>query len=84
MNVQRMLEKILQILSPCAAKFCRPAILLPPPRRLKCSRRASWTQQEKAEAVFGPVLVATMLLPYIVAPPLVQQIRAEGARAQGV
>jgi hypothetical protein len=33
-----------------------------------------------AEAVFGPVLIATILLPYMVAPPLVQQIRAEGAR----
>ena len=30
-----------------------------------------------AEAVIGPVLIATMLLPYMVAPPLVQQIRAE-------
>jgi hypothetical protein len=35
------------------------------------------------EAVVGPVVIATMLLPYLVAPPLVQQIRAEGERARG-
>jgi|SRR5215469_4447893 len=34
-----------------------------------------------AEVVFGPVLIATILLPYMVAPPLVQQIRAEGTRS---
>ena len=37
-----------------------------------------------AEAIFGPVLIATMLLPYMVAPPLVRQIRAEGERAWSV
>ena len=37
-----------------------------------------------AEATFGPVLIATMLLPYMVAPPLVRQIRAEGERAWSV
>src|SRR5215468_2809361 len=37
-----------------------------------------------AEMVIGPVLIATMLLPYMVAPPLVQQIRAEGERVRGV
>ena len=37
-----------------------------------------------AEAVIGPVLIATMLLPYMVAPPLVQQIRAEWEGARGV
>src|SRR6516164_499875 len=37
-----------------------------------------------AEAVFGPVLIATILLPYMVAPPLVQQIRAEWEGARGV
>jgi hypothetical protein len=36
-----------------------------------------------AEAVIGPVIIATMLLPYLVAPPLVRQIRAEGERARG-
>ena len=36
-----------------------------------------------AEAVVGPVIIATMLLPYLVAPPLVRQIRAEGERARG-
>jgi hypothetical protein len=35
-----------------------------------------------AEAV-GPVIIATMLLPYLVPPPLVRQIRAEGERARG-
>jgi len=34
-----------------------------------------------AEAVVGPVIIATMLLPYLVAPPLLRQIRAEGERA---
>src|SRR5262245_44060403 len=37
-----------------------------------------------AEAVIGPVLIATMLLPYMVAPPLVQQIRAEWEGARSV
>ena len=37
-----------------------------------------------AEAICGPVLIATMLLPYMVAPPLVRQIRAEGERAWSV
>jgi hypothetical protein len=37
-----------------------------------------------AEAVVGPVIIATMLLPYLVAPPLVRQIRAEGERARGL
>ena len=36
------------------------------------------------EAIIGPVLIATILLPYMVAPPLVQQIRDEGERARGV
>jgi len=36
-----------------------------------------------AEAVVGPVIMATMLLPYLVAPPLVRQIRAEGEGARG-
>jgi len=36
-----------------------------------------------AEAVVGPVIIATMLLPYLVPPPLVRQIRAEGERARG-
>jgi len=36
-----------------------------------------------AEAVVGPVIIATMLLPYLVAPPLVREIRAEGERAAG-
>ena len=36
------------------------------------------------EAIIGPVLIATMLLPYMVAPPLVRQIRAEGERAWSV
>ena len=31
-----------------------------------------------AEAVVGPVIIATMLLPYLVPPILVRQIRAEG------
>jgi hypothetical protein len=31
-----------------------------------------------AEAVVGPVIIATMLLPYLVPPLLVRQIRAEG------
>ena len=35
-----------------------------------------------AEAVVGPMTIATMLLP-LVPPPLVQQIRAEGERARG-
>ena len=34
-----------------------------------------------AEAVVGPVIIATMLLPYLVPPLLVRQIRAEGERA---
>jgi hypothetical protein len=33
-----------------------------------------------AEAIVGPVIIATVVLPYLVAPPLVQQIRAEGER----
>jgi len=33
-----------------------------------------------AEAVVGPVIIATMLLPYLVPPLLVRQIRAEGER----
>ena len=33
-----------------------------------------------AEAVVGPVVIATMVLPYLVAPPLVQQIREERER----
>ena len=37
-----------------------------------------------AEAVVGPVIIATILLPYLVAPPLIQQIRAEGERAHGL
>jgi hypothetical protein len=36
-----------------------------------------------AEAVVGPVIIATILLPYLVAPALVRQIRAEGERARG-
>ena len=36
-----------------------------------------------AEAVVGPVIIATMLLPYLVPPPLVRQIREEGERARG-
>ena len=36
-----------------------------------------------AEAVVGPVIIATMLLPYLVPSPLVRQIRAEGERARG-
>ena len=36
-----------------------------------------------AEAVVGPVIIATMLLPYLVPPLLVRQIRAEGERARG-
>ena len=36
-----------------------------------------------AEAIVGPVIIATMLLPYLVAPPLVQQIRAEGEGVRG-
>jgi hypothetical protein len=36
-----------------------------------------------AEAVVGPVIIATMLLPYLVPEPLVRQIRAEGERARG-
>ena len=36
-----------------------------------------------AEAVIGPVIIATMLLPYLVPPLLVRQIRAEGERARG-
>lgn len=32
-----------------------------------------------AEAVLGPVLVATLLLPYLAPPALVRQIRAERA-----
>ena len=35
------------------------------------------------EAIVGPVIIATMLLPYLVAPPLVQQIRAEGEGVRG-
>jgi hypothetical protein len=34
-----------------------------------------------AEAVVGPVLIATMLLPYLAPSPVVQQIRAERARS---
>ncbi len=36
-----------------------------------------------AEAVVGPLIIATMLLPYLVPPPLVREIRAEGERARG-
>jgi len=36
------------------------------------------------EAVVGPVIIATILLPYLVAPPLVRQIQAEGERARGL
>jgi hypothetical protein len=36
-----------------------------------------------AEAVVGPVIIATMLLPYLVPPLLVRQIRPEGERARG-
>ena len=36
-----------------------------------------------AEAVVGPVIIATMLLPYLLPEPLVRQIRAEGERARG-
>ena len=36
-----------------------------------------------AEAVVGPVIIATMLLPYLVPPLLVRRIRAEGERARG-
>ena len=32
------------------------------------------------EAIFGPVLIATLLLPYLAPERLVQQIRAERAR----
>jgi hypothetical protein len=32
------------------------------------------------EAVFGPLLIATLLLPYLAPDPVVQQIRAERAR----
>lgn len=32
------------------------------------------------EAVFGPILIATLLLPYLAPDPIVQQIRAERAR----
>jgi hypothetical protein len=32
------------------------------------------------EAVFGPVLIATLLLPYLAPDAVVQQIRAERAR----
>src|SRR5438132_12185434 len=32
------------------------------------------------EAIFGPVLIATLLLPYLAPDPVVQQIRAERAR----
>jgi hypothetical protein len=31
------------------------------------------------EAIFGPILVATILLPYMVPEPIVRQIRAERA-----
>src|ERR1700692_4850696 len=34
-----------------------------------------------AEAVIGPVLIATLLLPHLAPPDLVQQIRAERERA---
>jgi hypothetical protein len=34
-----------------------------------------------AEAVLGPVLVATILLPYLAPAPIVREIRAERARA---
>ena len=34
------------------------------------------------EAVVGPVIIATILLPYLVPPPLVQQIQAEGERTR--
>jgi len=37
-----------------------------------------------AEAVIGPVIITTMLLPYLVPPPLVRQIRAEDERARGL
>ena len=33
-----------------------------------------------AEAVLGPVLIATLLLPYLAPPDLVRQIRAETER----
>jgi len=36
-----------------------------------------------AEAIVGPVIIATMVLPYLVAPPLLRQIRAEGEWARG-
>jgi hypothetical protein len=36
-----------------------------------------------AEAIVGPVIIATMVLPYLVPPPLIQQIRAEGERQGG-
>ena len=32
------------------------------------------------EAVFGPILIATLLLPYLAPDPIVQRIRAERAR----
>ena len=35
---------------------------------------------ELLEAIFGPVLIATLLLPYLAPDPVVQQIRAERAR----
>jgi len=36
-----------------------------------------------AEAIVGPVIIATMVLPYLVAPPLLRQIRTEGEWARG-
>jgi hypothetical protein len=36
-----------------------------------------------AGAIVGPVIIATMLLPYLVPPLLVRQIRAEGEQARG-
>jgi hypothetical protein len=36
-----------------------------------------------AEAIAGPVIIATMVLPYLVAPPLLRQICAEGEWAHG-
>jgi hypothetical protein len=36
-----------------------------------------------AEAIVGPVIIATMVLQYLVPPSLVQQIRAEEERQRG-
>src|SRR4029077_10523953 len=56
----------------------------PPPRLGPCvilvALFAGDVVLDGVEAVFGPVLIATLLLPYLAPDAVVQQIRAERAR----